>query len=277
MQYKAMILVVALGVLIALCFYFVFEDTDSTDNAQRGQASEIPVQTPDRPNGRSSDTATAPPENNIPNGQEPGTRTPVAETDSQVKERTERRARIVSEFQRYLGIADRFSDEHSATARSIAKLAWQDPDIIVEKFLTGDQETRIRSMSVLCGFDQAGADTSPLVRCLCDVYPRVTKGEQTAILLVFHNAHAKPALPFLREALDDTREGPCMPGEETDEQMCNYAYDAIVAIIEYWKIEHEGLEIEKIDTTVADIELMKKWLDEHPDLLKPPEKKDKKQ
>ena len=182
-------------------------------------------------------------------------------------------------FKRLIALDE--NQEHLPVAKEVARLAQKAPEVVVEKFLNDDPNVSYRALKVMYAFDKEAAETSGLVRLLVETYPQMSQGMQITILVALDHLRAKSALPLLKVVLDDRRNEPSAPRgfEQTPSRMCDTAYDAIAAILKHRKIEHEGLEIDTAYTSDADIELMKKWLDAHPELLKPPgtqEKKDTK-
>lgn len=158
------------------------------------------------------------------------------------------------------------SDEYLPVMSEVVPIAQQAPEIIVEKLRTGDHEIRRRAIGVMYSFRNAD-DTSLLVRALVDLYLVSDQGMQKAILIIFGQAHAVPALPFLRQVLEDTRPPlPPPPGREgSSKQMCDTAFNQIASILESLGFK----QFMHFSPRKKDIEEMKKWLDSHPEIVDP--------
>ncbi len=180
------------------------------------------------------------------------------------------KAEIEAKFQKLVD-TEVGNSKYGPVADSVARLAQKAPDVIVHKFLTGDRETRRRALGVMYSFDEVGADTTLLVSSLVDAYKRADQGAQIAILIVFGQAKARSALPFLREVLDDIRLEPPPPpgvqGGNVPDRMCHTAYNQILRILENMKIQH-GLKESPNRRVPKDILKMKQWLDSHPEVMK---------
>jgi hypothetical protein len=280
-------LFLAIGTVAAVCIacvYLAFVGNDA-GTSPRGTASSTQT-------GRKDTTAEAEihakhsPEVEIPAQTTPKPKEetqPDRQAEARAAEREKIRAEVEAAFQEFMETETWSSNFHEA-ARTMARVAARLPEVIVEKLRTGDDKVLYRATVALNYFSPESADGSGVVSLLVDLYTDSDQDLQMSVLRILRNTKPKSALPFLRTVLDDTCLQPTPPpGTESlipQPRMCDSAYYIVLKVLDRLGIRH-GLKKKKGSrATWEQLDAMKKWLDEHPELLKPPEtqeQKDKKQ
>jgi hypothetical protein len=263
---RTWIVPVTVCVLVAICAYFLFWQnavapcSEEDDDIQAVERRETDAAASSEDSRSNDEEPQLPPQGGA---DKPGnTHVPAKDREETIRE-------IEEEFQKILDADPAESTSH-LSAR-VAKLAEKAPEVIVQKFVTGDRETSRAAVAVMYAFGWANADTSGLTPLLVDLYRNSDWYRQQAILIIFRHAKARPALPFLREVLNDTCLPPPPPPnrqESSKQRPCDDAYDAIVAILDDIGIKH-GFERGGRPASYEQLDAMKAWLDSHPEILNP--------